>query len=75
MDKVTKKMAIAGLALLLLLTTASAETRQYRIGDLAIGLLNVFGLNFLDFTSAIPEIITLFIVVGLVVWAYRVVLK
>jgi hypothetical protein len=52
--------------------TCSAEVQSFRIGDSIVWFQDVLGFNILDLTSAIYDLITLLLLVGVayIVW-YR----
>jgi len=60
--------------LCMLSSLASAEVSRYTLGDFIVSIINFFGLNFTDLSTAIPEIFILLIFIALVLFIWKKVL-
>lgn len=56
-------------------TYAAGEVDQFTPGNLIVWLLNVFGFNLIDSSSALPDLIILFFVLGVTYLVYKRVFK
>jgi hypothetical protein len=65
------RMSVGALGLLLMGSPVNAEVTQFRPGGLVVWLFNVLGFNVIDLTSAIPDMVYLFLLLGLGYIVYR----